>query len=149
MIDGVSLVPLKQFDDERGKVMHMLRVDDKHFNEFGEIYFSSTYPGVIKGWHRHNEMTLNYVAVSGKAKVVLYDDRQNSNTKGVIQEVYLTQENYSLLIVPPLIWNGFKGIGTQEVILANCATIPHSAEEIERLPYNDPYIPYDWEVDHR
>ena len=104
------------------------------------------------GWTvNHSHVLRGFLAMwpAQLALQVLYDDRQNSNTKGVIQEVYLTQENYSLLIVPPLIWNGFKGIGTQEVILANCATIPHSAEEIERLPYNDPYIPYDWEVDHR
>ena len=129
--------------------MHMLRSSDKHFKEFGEIYFSSTFPGVVKGWHKHYEMTLNYAAIYGSAKVVLYDDRPSSKTKGKLQEIYLTQENYSLLIVPPLIWNGFKGIGTKEVILANCASIPHSPDEIERLPFNDPSIPYDWNVENK
>lgn len=149
MIEGVSLIPLRQIHDERGKVMHMMRMTDPHFDKFGEIYFSCTYPGIVKGWHKHREMTLNYAAVSGNAKVVLYDDRSASSTKGKVQELYLTQENYFLLVVPPLVWNGFKAIGTKEVILANCATIPHSSEEIERLAYDDPYIPYDWGIVHR
>jgi dTDP-4-dehydrorhamnose 3,5-epimerase len=149
MIKGVSLIPLQQIQDERGKVMHMLRVTDPHFENFGEIYFSCTYPGVVKGWHKHNEMTLNYAAVKGAVKVVLFDDRVSSPTKGEVQEIYLTQENYYLLVVPPLIWNGFKAIGTKEVIVANCATIPHSAGEIERLAHDDPYIPYDWGLVHK
>ena len=56
MIDGVQIIPLKQIVDERGKIMHMLRRDDPHFEEFGEIYFSMVYPGVIKGWHIHKKM---------------------------------------------------------------------------------------------
>ena len=149
MIEGVSLIPLKQIHDERGKVMHMLRSTDPHFKKFGEIYFSCTYPGVVKGWHKHREMTLNYAAVNGAVKVVLYDDRSSSLTKGKVQEIYLTPENYSLLVVPPLVWNGFKAIGTKEVIVANCATISHSTSEIERLPHDDPSIPYDWGILHK
>ena len=101
MIEGVRLIPLKQIQDERGKVMHMLRVTDPHFKKFGEIYFSCTYPGVVKGWHKHSEMTLSYAAVTGAVKVVLFDDRVSSATKGEVQEIYLTQENYCLLVVPP------------------------------------------------
>ena len=73
MIEGVSLIPLQQIHDERGKVMHMLRVTDPYFDKLGEIYFSCTYPGVVKGWHKHSDMTLNYAAVSGAVKVVLFD----------------------------------------------------------------------------
>ena len=149
MIEGVSLIPLQQFHDERGKVMHMLRATDPHFDKFGEIYFSCSYPGVVKAWHKHSDMTLNYAAVTGAVKVVLFDDRSSSSTKGEVQEIYLTQENYFLLVVPPLVWNGFKAIGTKEAIVANCATIPHSPGEIKRLAYDDPYIPYDWGVVHR
>ena len=90
MIDGVSLIPLKQIHDERGKIMHMLRVTDPHFKKFGEIYFSCAYPGVVKGWHKHSDMTLNYAAVTGAVKVVLFDDRSSSSTYGTVQEIYLT-----------------------------------------------------------
>ena len=84
MIDGIIITPLKQIFDERGKVMHMLRNDSDVFNKFGEIYFSSSYPGIIKAWHKHKEMTLNYACIEGKVKFVLYDDRPKSKTKGKV-----------------------------------------------------------------
>src|SRR3972149_8553359 len=114
MIDGVEIIPLKQIPDERGKVMHMLKATDPHFIKFGEIYFSLIHPGVIKGWHLHKEMAINYAVVAGKIKVVLYDDRKNSQTKGEIQEVYLSQDNYLLVSVPPYIWNGFKCVSARD-----------------------------------
>ena len=144
MIDGVLVHPLTQIPDERGKIMHMLRADDPHFEKFGEIYFSTVYPGVVKGWHLHKLMTLNYTVVSGTVKLVLYDDRPNSPTRSELMELFVGQANYVLVKIPPGVWNGFKGIGLDPAIVANCATIPHDPNEIERM---DPFknsIPYDW-----
>ena len=149
MIDGVVLTPLRQIFDERGKVMHMLREDSDVFTKFGEIYFSCTHPGVTKAWHLHKEMTLNYAVIYGEIKFVLYDDRADSPTKGEVQEIFISPENYMLVTVPPLIWNGFKCVGTQTAIVANCATMPHSPDEIERKPAMDSSIPYDWALEHR
>lgn len=149
VIDGVLVYPLTQIPDERGSIMHMLRRDDPHFEAFGEIYFSVIYPGVIKGWHIHKEMTLNYAVVSGTIKLVLYDDRLDSPTRGNIQEIYMGERNYVFVRVPPQIWNGFKGIGTKEAIVANCATMPHDPNEISRMDPFDKSIPYDWSLKHR
>lgn len=146
MIDGVIITPLRQIFDERGRVMHMLREDSPVFSRFGEIYFSVTHPGAIKAWHLHKKMTLNYATVYGEIKFVLYDDREGSPTRGVIQEVFPSPENYCLVTVPPLIWNGFKGIGDKSAIVANCATLPHDPNEIERKSPFDPSIPYDWAI---
>ena len=149
MIEGVVITPLHQIFDERGKVMHMLRKDSPVFSEFGEIYFSCTYPGAIKAWHLHKEMTLNYAVIHGSIKCVLFDDRPNSKTRGCVEEYFLSPENYSLITVPPLVWNGWKGIGDETSIVANCATIPHDSSEIERKPVMDSSIPYDWEIEHK
>lgn len=149
MIDGVSVKPLRQILDERGKVMHMLRNDDSHFEQFGEIYFSSVYPGAIKAWHLHNRMTLNYAVPFGNIKFVLYDERANSPTFGELMEVFMGPDNYCLVTVPPMIWNGFKGIGSVTALVANCATLPHHPTEIERRDPFDPRIPYDWALKHR
>lgn len=148
MIQGVSIHPLKQIPDERGKIMHMLRRDDPWFEKFGEIYFSVVYPGVIKGWHFHKIMTLNYAVVSGAIKLVLYDDREGSPTKGEIQEIFTGEETYSLIAVPPKVWNGFKGGGLQPAIVANCATEPHDPSEIVRMDPFSEKIPYDWNLRH-
>lgn len=149
MIDGVVVTPLRQIFDERGKVMHMLREDSPIFSRFGEIYFSCTHPGVVKAWHLHKEMTLNYAVIYGEIKFVLFDDRPNSSTRGEVQELFISPENYLLVTVPPQIWNGFKSVGTQTAIVANCATLPHNKDEIERRSASDVSIPYEWDLKHR
>lgn len=145
-IKGVKVIPLKRIPDERGTIFHMLRKDDPHFIEFGEIYFSTIYPGVVKGWHKHLEMTLNYACIFGRVKLVLYDDRENSPTRGELMEIFLGLDNYSLVVIPPLIWNGFKGMSQPHSIIANCCTHTHDPSKSQRI---DPFkndIPYDWEV---
>lgn len=149
MIEGVLLVPLRRIVDERGMVMHMLKRTDPHFREFGEIYFSTVRPGVVKGWHLHDRMTINYAVVQGAIKLVLYDARAGSATRGELMELFIGEANYQLVCVPPGIWNGFKGISEYPSIVANCATIPHDPDEIRRLPPGDPSIPYAWEIVHR
>ena len=149
MIDGVIINSLKQIPDERGKVMHMLRDDSEGFVGFGEIYFSCVYPEAIKGWHIHKKMTLNYAVPQGAIKFVLYDDRSGSPTKGEVQEIFLGPDNYYRVTVPPMIWNGFKGIGAEMAIVANCASIAHDPDEIDRRDPFDSYIPYDWSIQHR
>ncbi|MDB5293854.1 MAG: dTDP-4-dehydrorhamnose 3,5-epimerase-like enzyme [Phycisphaerales bacterium] len=148
MIDGVRITPLRQIPDERGKIMQMLRSDAPHFLQFGEIYFSCVYPGAIKAWHIHKKMTLNYAVPVGNIKFVLYDERESSPTRGQVQEIYLGPESYNLVTVPPMVWNGFKGIGTQMALVANCASIPHDAEEIMRRDPFDPSVPYKWDIKH-
>ena len=148
MIDGVSIRPLRQIPDERGKVMHMLRSDDPGFHGFGEIYFSTVFPGAIKAWHLHKEMVLNYAVVSGRIKFVLFDDRAESSTRGEVQEIHMGPDNYCLVTVPKLVWNGFKGVGTEIAIVANCASLPHDPSEISRTSPFDPKIPYAWEMKH-
>ena len=148
MIDGVRVVPLARIADERGTVMHMLKRTDPHFTEFGEIYFSTVYPGVVKGWHRHREMTLNYACIHGRVKLVLYDDRPDSPTHGELMELFLGPDAYSLVQIPPGVWNGFKGVGVKPAIVANCASIPHDPDEIVRLDPFTARIPYRWDLRH-
>ena len=148
MIDGIVITPLKQIPDERGKIMHMMRSDDPQFERFGEIYFSMVYPGAIKAWHLHTKMTLNYAVVSGTIKLVLYDPRPSSPTKGEVQEIFLGEQNYIRVKIPPGIYNGFKGVGAVPALVANCATIPHDPTEIQRLDPFSKDIPYSWDLRH-
>jgi dTDP-4-dehydrorhamnose 3,5-epimerase len=147
-IEGVEVVPLRRIPDERGTIFHMLRASDPQFREFGEIYFASIYPGVIKGWHLHHEMTLNYACIHGRLKLVCFDDRDGSSTRGNLVEIFLGPDNYSLVIIPPKVWNGMKGMGHDYSIVANCATHEHDPTKSERMdPFDNP-IPYDWAVRH-
>ena len=134
MIDNVKITPLKQITDKRGSI----------FEKFGEIYFSTVNPGFIKAWHLHKEATLNYACVKGKVRLVLFDERKESSTKGKYEEIILSPENYFLVTIPPLIWNGFKGLDNSESIIANCLNLPHNENEMVRESYSDKKFNYNW-----
>ena len=144
MIDGVIITDLKKIPDERGAIFHMLRKNDKHFIEFGEIYFSTVKPTFIKAWHLHKEATLNYCCIKGRVNLVLYDDRKYSPTKGVYQDLILDPNDHKLITIPNNIWNGFKGLDKSESIIANCLTIPHNEKEMVRKHFEDEHFNFDW-----
>jgi dTDP-4-dehydrorhamnose 3,5-epimerase len=146
IIEGVKIVPLRRIPDERGTIFHMLRATDEHFQRFGEIYFSTVYQGVVKGWHKHQEMTLNYACVHGRVKIALYDDRPGSRTRDGLMEVLLGPDSHLLVIIPPDVWNGFKGLSAPDAIIANCCTHAHDPKRSSRLDPFTNHIPYDWAV---
>ena len=143
-IEGVQITPLKIFSDDRGSVMHMLRNDSKIFDKFGEIYFSTIFKDKIKAWHLHKEATLNYACVYGEVQLVLFDERKGSSTFGDYQELILSLKNYSLITIPPNIWNGFKGLSDKFSIIDNCLNLPHNEKEMVRLDIKDNRFKYHW-----
>ena len=145
-ISGVKIIPLKKIPDERGTIYHMLRSSDSHFTKFGEIYFSKIYKGAIKGWHIHKQITLNYCVVDGMVKLVLYDTREGSSTKGNLMELFIGDDNYVLVIIPLGVANGHKGI-TETALLASAPNFPYDKLVDNEMKKIDPYsneIPYDW-----
>lgn len=145
MIEGLLLTPLRQIPDDRGKVMHMLKTGEPGYEQFGEIYFSTVNPGAVKAWKLHRRMTLNVVVLHGAARLVVYDERPTSPTRGQVQEIGLGPEtNYQRVTVPPGVWTGFIGLSPFPAILANCASIPHDSTEVDRKASDDPAIPYQW-----
>lgn len=143
-IHDVLLTPLRQIPDERGSVMHMLRATDPHFAGFGEIYFSTVRQGAVKAWKRHRQMTLNLACPFGEVRLVIYDDRENSPTHGILDELILGPASYHLVTVPPMLWTGFAGVAAVPSLVANCASLPHDPLEADRLDAHDPAIPYAW-----
>ena len=143
-IEGIKITPLKIIKDHRGSVMHMIRNDNEVFEEFGEIYFSTIFENKIKAWHLHKEATLNYACVFGKVKLLLFDERKTSKTYGEYQELFLSLDNYSLITIPPNIWNGFKGMNKESSIIANCLDLPHNEKEMVRLEIDDMRFNYKW-----
>ena len=146
LIDGVKLKNLKPIPDERGRVMEVIREDDELFIKFGQVYITTAYPGVIKAWHYHKKQTDNFCTVKGMMKVVLFDSRNDSPTKGEINEFFTGEHNPILIQIPPLVYHGFKCIGEDEAVLINCPTEPYDHDEPDeyRIPAHDKSIPYDW-----
>ncbi|MBA2462460.1 MAG: dTDP-4-dehydrorhamnose 3,5-epimerase family protein [Actinobacteria bacterium] len=146
MIEGVQVVPLQRYDDERGSVLLMLKETDPHFVRFGEIYFSSVNAGVVKGWKQHRRMTANYACVHGRIRVALHDGRGGSSTNGETMELELSPEQYALVVIPPGVWHGFQGLAEPVSILANCATEPSDPDELDRVDPGEGRIPYEWQA---
>jgi dTDP-4-dehydrorhamnose 3,5-epimerase len=146
MIKGVILKQLKPIPDERGMVMEILRSDDPEFRSFGQVYLSTIYPGVVKGWHFHKAQTDHIAIIKGMVKFVLYDNRPGSGTKGELMELFIGEQNPVLVTVPAEVLHGMKGVGVEPAYMVNCPTEPYNhaqPDEFRRAP-DDPSIPYDW-----
>lgn len=150
MIEGVQITSRKVIPDDRGKIMHIMKSSDNQFSSFGEVYCSTVFPGVVKGWHMHKKMTLNYVVLKGNIKFVLFDDRPESKSYKEIQEIIIGENQYVMVTVPPFVWNGFKGIGLEEAFVINFTDISHDPEEIIRMdPHQNDVINYNWAIKDR
>lgn len=148
LIQGVETRNLRLIPDERGFLMEMWRSDWPEFMKFGQAYITACYPGAVKAWHYHKNQWDNFVCIYGMAKVVLYDAREESPTKGLVNEFHIGQLNPVLIKIPPLVYHGFTPEGGQTVIIANFPTEVYNYEQPDehRLSYDDPSIPYSWEV---
>tara|TARA_B100000963_G_C22633215_1_gene676108 strand:+ start:333 stop:794 length:462 start_codon:yes stop_codon:yes gene_type:complete len=144
-IQDVYITPLKQIKDERGAVFHVMKKDSNTFYGFGEAYISKINHKVTKGWKYHKKMNQNFTVVFGSLKLVLYDDRKNSQTNGKIQEIYLDDsKNYFRVTIPRKIWYSFQCLSNESCLLLNIASIQHDPKECINLDLENTKIPYSW-----
>ncbi len=146
MIEGVMVKKLRVIPDERGRLMEILRTDDEMFKGFGQVYMTTAYPGVVKGWHYHKKQYDNMAVVGGMMKIVLYDGRKDSATYGQIDEFFAGEHNPILLHIPPGVHHGFKCISLQEAQVVNIPSETYNYQEPDefRVHPHDNAIPYDW-----
>jgi dTDP-4-dehydrorhamnose 3,5-epimerase len=140
MINDVLLTPLAIIETPGGNVMHAMKEIDTGFYGFGEAYFSEVNFNSIKAWKRHKDMTLNLVVPVGKIKFVLFDNREGSNNQ--FQEITISRDNYCRLMVPPMVWVGFKGLSKNGSLLLNIANIGHDPLEVDRKNIKE--IEFNW-----
>ena len=126
MIEGVKITPLKTFSDEKGIVKHMMKCTDSIFKKFGEVYFSVVFPGRVKAWYKNKNTTVNYAVVEGDIKLVVYDGKES-------QVIYVGEDNYCLVTIPPGLWRGFKAIGKGKAIIADLMDHPHDSIDMEKV----------------
>jgi dTDP-4-dehydrorhamnose 3,5-epimerase len=146
MINGVKVVRLRVIPDERGRLMEVLRSDEAEFVKFGQVYATTAYPGVVKGWHYHKKQHDAMAVVSGMMKIVLYDMREGSPTHGQIDEIFAGEHNPVRVHIPPGVCHGFKCISTEEAIVVNIPTelYDYSQPDEFRIDPHENDIPYDW-----
>jgi dTDP-4-dehydrorhamnose 3,5-epimerase len=146
LIDGVKIKQLRVIPDERGRLMEILRCDDEQFTKFGQVYMTTAYPGVVKGWHYHKKQIDNMAVVRGMMKLVLYDSRESSPTYTIINEFFFGEHRPLLIQIPPLVFHGFKAISAYEAIVINLPTEPYNYDDPDeyRMHPHENDIPYDW-----
>ena len=133
-MDGITLTPLKQITHPKGDIYHAMKASDNGFSGFGEAYFSTVNKSDIKGWKKHNEMTLNLIIVMGEVEFVVHNGIDFFNVK-------LSKDNYQRLTVKPGLWVAFRGLSNENMLL-NLASIEHDPNESEGV---DLYaFDYDW-----
>lgn len=146
MIEGVKTKALRVIPDERGRLMEILRRDDEFFCGFGQVYMTTTYPGVVKAWHKHEKQTDNIACLAGMIKMVLYDGRAGSSTHGEINQFYLGVHNPMLIQVPAGVYHGWMCVSEEEALVVNIPTEPYNPTnpDEQRLDPHQNNIPYDW-----
>ena len=147
MIEGVAVKKLKVIPDERGRLMEILRADDEIFKGFGQVYMTTAYPGVVKGWHYHKRQFDSMAVVKGMMKIVLYDSRKDSPTYGEINQFFAGEHNPVFILIPPYVCHGFKCISLEEAVVINVPTEPYDYQTPDefRIHPHDNDIPYEWD----
>ncbi len=146
MIEGVVVKKLKLIPDERGRLMEILRSDEEIFSRFGQVYMTTTYPEVVKAWHFHKKQDDFITCVHGMLKLVLYDRREDSPTRGEINQFFIGDYNPVLVKVPKMVIHGWMCISTEEAIIINAPTEPYDAQHPDenRIDPHTNDIPYRW-----
>lgn len=142
-IEGLLVTPLAKPANPKGHVLKALKKSEKGFAGFGEAYFTTIKPGVVKGWHKHSRMTMNLFVPVGRALFVMHDDRKPQSGQRHFFEVELSPENYCRLTVPVGIWVGFKGLADTDTLVLNISSIEYEDSEVIRTELAT--YPFDWE----
>lgn len=147
MIDGVKTKKLRVIPDERGRLMEIMRNDDDLFIKFGQVYMTTTYPGVVKAWHKHEIQSDNVCCVQGMIKLGLYDSRKDSSTHGEVNQFYMGIHNPLLVQIPPGVQHGWMCVSEEEAVIVNIPTEVYNYKNPDehRLHPHENEIPYDWE----
>lgn len=146
LIEGVVVQPLRVIPDERGRLMEIMRRDDPFFTGFGQVYLSTVFPGVVKAWHYHRVQADRFTCVRGMVKAVLYDDREGSPTRGLLNEFHVGEHRPTLIVIPPLVYHGWKCTGEYEAYVINVPSEPYNRSDPDefRVDPHDGGVPYDW-----
>jgi dTDP-4-dehydrorhamnose 3,5-epimerase len=150
MIEGVETRDLQVNADERGHLVETFREDwDLYDPDPAMSYYSLSYPGVVRAWHRHVEGQIDhFVCPKGRVKVGIYDERDDSSTEGELNTFVIGEHKQQAIRIPGDCWHGFKVLGNEQAMLLNFPTKLYDYEnpDEERIPYDTDRIPLDWDA---
>ena len=128
---------LRRIETSGGEVMKALTADEADFNGLGEAYFSRVNPGCVRGWKRHNEMTVNVVVPMGHVRFVIAEESGEGATS--FEHFDLGPDfTHGRLTIEPGTWFGFMG-GTDGGLVLNLSDIVH---RLSLIHISEPTRPY-------
>jgi dTDP-4-dehydrorhamnose 3,5-epimerase len=142
---GVTFRDAPTHSDERGSVVELF--DPRwgwHPDPLVFSYCFTVRPGRIKGWGLHRRHEDRYFILFGELEVVLYDEREDSPTRGLVSRIFLDEKRRRLMNIPAGIWHADHNPGTRDAVVVNFPTIPydHAAPDKVRLPLDSDRIPF-------
>lgn len=150
-IAGLVFRPTRPVPHEDGTLAEIVRADWPEIEQpIVHVHVTTTEPGRIRAWGLHQRSTDRLFVVTGLVSIVVYDGRLDSPTRGCLNEFKVSERNPGLLVIPPMLYHGWKVIGTSEAFIVN---MPSSAYDYEQpdaldLPYDDPsalsVVPWRW-----
>lgn len=146
--EGVRFRDIVTLADERGTLFELFDPRwEWHDEPIVSTYMFTVRPGVAKGWAVHREEEHRYAMIQGELLVVLFDERDDSPTRGVVSEIVLSEHRRRLMVIPRNVWHAVRNIGSGDAMVINFATSPfdHANPDKYRLPLNNDRIPYRFE----
>jgi dTDP-4-dehydrorhamnose 3,5-epimerase len=131
------MTDLKQIDNPKGSISHLLKSTDESFSGFGEAYLSRVHCNTVKAWKRHKEMVMNLIVLNGTVRFVFYDSQGDC-----FKTIIVRAEDFKRITVPAMIWFGFQGIESSTSTILNLASIVHNPLEAETADINT--YPFNW-----
>lgn len=136
-MSGLGLTPLRRIATPGGDVLHAMKAVEDSFAGFGEAYFSTVNEGAVKGWKRHNRMTLNLIVPVGAVEFIVYDEATTGEERFSTFLIGTAEgSNYARLTVPPGLWVAFAGRAPGLNLVLNIASIGHDPNEADRAALN-------------
>lgn len=153
IIDGVQISPFAQWPDDRGYFLEVTRMGQGLAAAFPaastQVSAALSYPGTIKAFHFHRRQTDLWVPAMGMFQVVLVDFRPHSKTFGAKNTLYVGALKPWQILIPPGVGHGYKVIGADSAMLVYVTDRFYDPQDEGRIPYDNPAIAYDWELQHK
>jgi dTDP-4-dehydrorhamnose 3,5-epimerase len=146
-INGVSIREVRHVPRDHGVITEIFRSEwDPTGLPVIHIYQSRLFAGALGAWSCHKRSTDRLFVNQGHLKIVLYDDRDESETKGTVMQIIAGDARPCLIVLPPGIWHGLHNVGNSDALVINCPTEAYNYKDPDhyRLPFDSPEIPHKW-----
>jgi dTDP-4-dehydrorhamnose 3,5-epimerase len=144
-ISGVLVREVKNVLKDNGVLTEIFRLDwDLGPGAIQQVFQVTLSPGGLSAWHTHRLTTDRLFVTHGQIKIVLFDGREDSPTRGRVNELRFGTVRPALVIVPPGVWHAVQNISSGPSTILNIVDRAYRYEDPDhwRLPPDTPEIPY-------